>query len=89
LKRITLSPPIARRLAPVAWTAALLLEQLALFNTHYLGIIRRRGDAVAPSVTPGDVDVTARRDGRPDQSVELEAARADVDRANRPSDRRI
>lgn len=34
--RITLAPPIARRLVAVSWTAALLLEKLRLFNSHYL-----------------------------------------------------
>jgi ubiquinone/menaquinone biosynthesis C-methylase UbiE len=38
--RITLAPPLARRLAPVSWPAALCLEALGLFNTHYLAAIR-------------------------------------------------
>jgi ubiquinone/menaquinone biosynthesis C-methylase UbiE len=39
-RRITLAPPIARRLAGQAWGACLLLEWLWLFNTHYLVAIR-------------------------------------------------
>jgi hypothetical protein len=40
-ERITLAPPVARRLAPFAWGLCLLLESLKLFNTHYLAAIRR------------------------------------------------
>ena len=42
-RRITLAPPISRRLAKWAWGACLLLEWLWLFNTHYLVVIRPRG----------------------------------------------
>jgi ubiquinone/menaquinone biosynthesis C-methylase UbiE len=38
--RITLAPPLARRLVPLSWSGALLLEKLRLFNTHYLAMIR-------------------------------------------------
>ncbi len=38
--RITLAPPLARRLVPISWTGALLLENLSFLNTHYLAIIR-------------------------------------------------
>ena len=41
--RITLAPPIARRLAKRAWGACLLLEWLWLFNSHYLVAIQPRG----------------------------------------------
>jgi ubiquinone/menaquinone biosynthesis C-methylase UbiE len=41
LKRITLAPPIARWLVPLSWIGALLLEKIALLNTHYLGIIHK------------------------------------------------
>ena len=41
LKRITLAPPIARRLVPITWIGALLLERLSIFNTHYLATIRK------------------------------------------------
>ena len=39
-QRITLAPPLARRVAPVTWLGASLLEKLQLFNTHYLAAIR-------------------------------------------------
>lgn len=39
-KRITLAPPLARRLAPISWGLALALEGLRIFNTHYLVEIR-------------------------------------------------
>ncbi len=39
-RRITLAPPIARRLAPYSWQVCLLLERLRIFNTHYLAVIR-------------------------------------------------
>jgi SAM-dependent methyltransferase len=38
--RITLAPPIARRLVPLSWPLALLLESLKVFNSHYLAVIR-------------------------------------------------
>ena len=38
--RITLAPPIARRLVPISWLLSAFLEKLALFNTHYLVAIR-------------------------------------------------
>ena len=40
LRRATLAPPIARRIVPVSWTRAALLEALRVFDTHYLGVIR-------------------------------------------------
>jgi ubiquinone/menaquinone biosynthesis C-methylase UbiE len=42
-ERITLAPPIARRLAPRSWIGALFLEKLRIFNTHYLAAIRPSG----------------------------------------------
>ena len=39
-RRITLAPPLARRLAGRAWGVCLMLEWLRLFNTHYLVAIR-------------------------------------------------
>lgn len=39
-KRITLAPPIARRLASFSWGACLFLESLKFFNSHYLVAIR-------------------------------------------------
>jgi len=41
LRRTTLAPPLARRVVPVSWTAAALLESLRILNTHFLGIIRQ------------------------------------------------
>ena len=38
--RITLAPPIARKLAPISWGLCLFLESLKIFNTHYLVAIR-------------------------------------------------
>jgi len=38
--RITLAPPIARRLVSVSWLACYVLERLRIFNTHYLVAIR-------------------------------------------------
>ena len=38
--KITLAPPIARRLAPLSWGLCYLLESLKIFNTHYLAAIR-------------------------------------------------
>ncbi len=37
--RITLAPPLARRLVPLSWGLALFLEGLRIFNTHYLVMI--------------------------------------------------
>lgn len=42
LHRVTLAPPIARRLVPLSWGAAALLESLRLLNSHYLAIIQIR-----------------------------------------------
>jgi ubiquinone/menaquinone biosynthesis C-methylase UbiE len=35
-QRITLAPPITRKLASVSWGFCLFLESLKIFNTHYL-----------------------------------------------------
>ena len=40
LYRVTLAPPLARRLVPLSWTLAILLENLKLLNSHYLAIIQ-------------------------------------------------
>lgn len=34
--KITLAPPITRALAPITWGLCLFIENLKLFNTHYL-----------------------------------------------------
>ena len=33
---VTLAPPIARRVVPLSWTLALVLENLRALNSHYL-----------------------------------------------------
>jgi ubiquinone/menaquinone biosynthesis C-methylase UbiE len=42
LHRVTLAPPLSRRLAPRAWSVARLLESLRVLNTHYLALLRRQ-----------------------------------------------
>ena len=41
LKRITLAPPLSRIMAPYSYLTCHVLEKLRVFNTHYLGLIRR------------------------------------------------
>jgi hypothetical protein len=41
LHRVSLAPPVSRLLAPYTWLGCYLLEQLRVFNTHHLGVIRR------------------------------------------------
>jgi SAM-dependent methyltransferase len=41
LRRATLAPPLARRIVPVSWRLAELLESLRVLDTHYFGMIRR------------------------------------------------
>jgi len=41
LARVTLAPPIARAVAPYSWAACYLLENLKIFNTHYIGTIKK------------------------------------------------
>ncbi len=41
LQRIILAPPLTRHLAPYSSLLCHLLEKLRLFNTHYLGVIRK------------------------------------------------
>jgi len=38
--RITLAPPLARRIVPISWILAYGLERLTIFNSHYLVAIR-------------------------------------------------
>jgi len=42
LKRITLAPPLARLIAPYSYFACYVFEKLRIFNTHYLGLIRKK-----------------------------------------------
>lgn len=39
LRRVTLAPPLARRLVPLTWTGATLLERLVVLNTHYVAVL--------------------------------------------------
>lgn len=39
-QKITLAPPIARRLVPISWLLSTFLEKLTIFNSHYLVAIR-------------------------------------------------
>lgn len=39
-RKITLAPPIARRIVPISWPIALILESLKIFNSHYLALIK-------------------------------------------------
>jgi hypothetical protein len=39
--RITLAPPLARSLAPHAWTICELLASLRILDTHLLGVISK------------------------------------------------
>jgi len=41
LKRTTLAPPLYRMLAPISWGACYVLEQMKVFNSHYLGVITK------------------------------------------------
>jgi ubiquinone/menaquinone biosynthesis C-methylase UbiE len=38
--RITLAPPIARKIVPISWGLASLLDSLKFFNSHYLATIQ-------------------------------------------------
>ena len=38
-RRVTLAPPLARRLVPFSWIAAALFEKCLIFNSHYLAVI--------------------------------------------------
>ena len=42
LNSITLAPPITRLIAPYSYLACYLLKKLKIFNTHYVGIIKKR-----------------------------------------------
>jgi len=51
-QRITLAPPIARRLVPVSQILCKFLEKLKLFNSHYLVTIRPISSSVIPTSRP-------------------------------------
>jgi SAM-dependent methyltransferase len=42
LQRVTLAPPLVRLLAPYSWLLCYTLERLKVFDTHYLGVIRKK-----------------------------------------------
>lgn len=41
LRRITLAPPLIRLIAPYSWLLCYVLERLKVFDTHYIGLIRK------------------------------------------------
>ena len=41
LERTTLAPPVARAIAPRSFLACFFLEKIKLFDTHYIGYIRK------------------------------------------------
>ncbi|MBN2549719.1 MAG: methyltransferase domain-containing protein [Anaerolineales bacterium] len=43
--RLTLAPPLARRIVPFSWILAALFEKLVVFNTHYLAVLQPGQDA--------------------------------------------
>lgn len=45
-RRITLAPPLARKLVPISWNFGALLEKLRFLNTHYLVAIHPRASHV-------------------------------------------
>jgi ubiquinone/menaquinone biosynthesis C-methylase UbiE len=42
LRRVTLAPPLVRRLAPRSWLLCYLLTGIRIFNTHYLGLVHKK-----------------------------------------------
>lgn len=40
LHKVTLAPPLARKLVPLSWLFCQMLENLTVFNSHYLAVIR-------------------------------------------------
>jgi ubiquinone/menaquinone biosynthesis C-methylase UbiE len=43
IRRLTLAPPIARRIAPRSLLLASLLQELSPFQTHLLGVLKKSG----------------------------------------------
>jgi SAM-dependent methyltransferase len=41
VERVTLAPPLARRVARFSWSACRALNAMRILNTHYLGLIAR------------------------------------------------
>jgi len=42
IKSVTLAPPIARKIAPVSWVLASILESIPLFHTHLLAVLHKK-----------------------------------------------
>ncbi|MBU1863728.1 MAG: hypothetical protein KKH94_08715, partial [Candidatus Omnitrophica bacterium] len=42
MRRVTLAPPISRKLAKYSFGACYFLESLKIFNTHYFGAIKKK-----------------------------------------------
>lgn len=40
-KKVTLAPPIARKLIPISWIMGQILESTTLLNSHYLVLLRK------------------------------------------------
>jgi SAM-dependent methyltransferase len=53
LRRVTLAPPLARRLAPYFWTGCCVLEKIPWLRTHYLGVIQKRSGHELNWLRPG------------------------------------
>lgn len=45
VRSVTLAPPIARRVAPVSWTLATMLEMIPFLRTHLLAVMIKKNDA--------------------------------------------
>ncbi len=45
IRAVTLAPPLARRVVPVSWTVATMLESLPFLRTHILGVLVKPDDA--------------------------------------------
>jgi len=48
LERITLAPPIARRVAPHSWLLCYFLSKIPWLCSHYIGVIRKKRDTFEP-----------------------------------------
>lgn len=44
MSRITLAPPVARRVAPYSWLLCHLLSKIPWLCSHYIGVIRKQAD---------------------------------------------
>ena len=50
LERITLAPPIARRIASQSWLLCYVLSKFPWLCSHYLGVIRKGGNAKSATI---------------------------------------